>query len=54
MNVLARMYRGETHFDFVGASHRTMIVSLVLVVASILIMLTRPFNLSHKGVLARW
>ena len=46
MNVLARMYRGETHFDFVGASKRTMIVSLVLVVASILIMLIRPFNLS--------
>jgi preprotein translocase subunit SecF len=46
MNVLARMYRGETHFDFVGASKRTMIVSLVLVVASILIMLLRPFNLS--------
>jgi preprotein translocase subunit SecF len=46
MNVLSRMYRGETKFDFVGASKRTLIVSLVLVVASILIMVVRPFNLS--------
>lgn len=46
MNVLSRMYRGETRFDFVGASRRTLIVSLVLVAASILIMLVRPFNLS--------
>ncbi len=46
MNVLSRMYRGETRFDFVGASRRTLVVSLVLVVASILIMVVRPFNLS--------
>ena len=46
MNVLSRMYRGETKFDFVGGARRTLIVSLVLVVASILIMLVRPFNLS--------
>jgi preprotein translocase subunit SecF len=46
MNVLSRMYRGETTFDFVGASKRTLVVSLVLVAASILIMLVKPFNLS--------
>ncbi len=46
MNVLARMYRGETHFDFVAVSKRTFVVSLVLVVSSILITLIRPFNLS--------
>jgi preprotein translocase subunit SecF len=46
MNVLSRMYRGETRFDFVSASKRTLAVSLVLVVASILIILVRPFNLS--------
>lgn len=46
MNVLSRMYRGETTFDFVGLSRRTLIVSLVLVVSSILITLARPFNLS--------
>jgi len=46
MSVLSRMYRGETKFDFVGASRRTLIVSLVLVVLSILIMVVRPFNLS--------
>jgi preprotein translocase subunit SecF len=40
------MYRGETRFDFVSASKRTLIVSAVLVVASILLMLVRPFNLS--------
>ena len=46
MNALSRMYRGETRFDFVGTSRRTLIVSLILVAASILIMLVRPFNLS--------
>lgn len=46
MNVLSRMYRGETKFDFVGASRRTLVVSLVIVIASILIMIVRPFNLS--------
>ncbi|MFV1971453.1 MAG: protein translocase subunit SecF, partial [Acidimicrobiia bacterium] len=46
MNVLSRMYRGETTFDFVGASKRTLIISLVLVASSIVIMLVRPFNLS--------
>jgi len=46
MNVLSRMYRGETRFDFVSASKRTLTVSAVLVVASIVLMLVRPFNLS--------
>jgi preprotein translocase subunit SecF len=40
------MYRGETKFDFVGISKRSLIVSLVLVISSILIMVIRPFNLS--------
>ena len=46
MSVLSRMYRGETKFDFVGASKRTLIVSLVLVGASLVLMVVRPFNLS--------
>ncbi len=40
------MYRGETEFDFVGISRRSLIVSLVLVLSSILIMVVKPFNLS--------
>ncbi|MEN8040433.1 MAG: protein translocase subunit SecF [Actinomycetota bacterium] len=46
MNALARMYRGETKWDFVGLSKRTLIVSLTLVAASILVMIIKPFNLS--------
>ncbi len=46
MSVLRRMYRGETEFNFVELSKRTLIVSLVLVAASILIILVRPFSLS--------
>jgi len=46
VSVLARMYRGETHFDFVGASKRTLIVSAVLIVLSILALVVRPLNLS--------
>ncbi len=46
MNVLSRMYRGETRFDFVGTSKRTFTISLVLVASSIVIMLVKPFNLS--------
>lgn len=46
MSVLLRMYRGETKFDFVQLSRRTLMVSLIFVVASILIVLIRPFNLS--------
>ena len=46
MSVLTRMYRGETTFDFVGASRRTLVVSAVLVVLSILLLIFRPLNLS--------
>jgi len=46
MNVLRRMYRGETKFDFVSISKKTLIVSAAVVVASILLMIVKPFNLS--------
>ena len=46
MSVLTRMYRGETHFDFVGAAKKTLIVSAVLVVLSIVLLIVRPLNLS--------
>ena len=46
MNMLTRMYRGETSFDFVALSRRTLVVSGVLVVASLVLMVVRPFNLS--------
>jgi preprotein translocase subunit SecF len=46
MSVFTDMYRGETRFDFVAASRRTLVVSAVLVVLSILLMIVRPFNLS--------
>lgn len=46
MSVLRRMYRGETEFDFVSISKKTLIVSGVLVALSLLLMIVRPFNLS--------
>ncbi len=46
MSVFTRMYRGETHFDFVGISKKTLSVSLVMVVLSLLLLLVRPLNLS--------
>ncbi|MCL1595058.1 MAG: protein translocase subunit SecF [Actinomycetia bacterium] len=46
MNVLKRLYRGETTFDFVDISRKTLMVSGALVVASILLMVIKPFNLS--------
>jgi preprotein translocase subunit SecF len=46
MSVITRLYRGETTFDFVAISRKTLLVSLALVVASILIMVVKPFNLS--------
>jgi len=46
MNVLTRMYRGETHFDFIAISRKTMVVSLIFVMLSILVMIVKPFNLS--------
>lgn len=46
MSVITRMYRGETTFDFVGISRKTLMVSLILVIVSIVMMFVRPFNLS--------
>jgi preprotein translocase subunit SecF len=46
MSIIKKLYRGETHFDFVEISKTTMKVSLGLVLLSILIMVVRPFNLS--------
>jgi preprotein translocase subunit SecF len=46
VSVFTRMYRGETHFDFVGIAKRTLWVSLALVVLSLLLLLVRPLNLS--------
>jgi preprotein translocase subunit SecF len=46
MSVFTNMYRGETKFDFVGASRTTLKVSAVLVLLSVVIMIVRPFNLS--------
>ncbi len=46
MNIVKKLYRGQTHFDFVGASKTTLKVSLGLVLLSVLIMVVRPFNLS--------
>lgn len=46
MSVITRLYRGETHFDFVRISKTTLKISLGLVALSVLIMIVRPFNLS--------
>jgi preprotein translocase subunit SecF len=46
MSVLTRMYRGETHFDFVGIAKKTLLVSAALAVLSLLALLIRPLNLS--------
>ncbi len=46
MNVVKRLYRGETNFDFVEISKKTLLVSGTLVIASILLMVIKPFNLS--------
>jgi preprotein translocase subunit SecF len=46
MNVLTRLYRGETHFDFIAISRKTLVVSLAIVILSILVMIVKPFNLS--------
>ncbi len=46
MSVLTRMYRGETHFDFVGIAKKTLWVSVALAVLSLLVLLIRPLNLS--------
>ncbi len=46
MNVITRLYRGETHFDFVKVSRTTMKVSIGAVIVSILLMIFLQFNLS--------
>ena len=46
MSALTRLYRGETHFNFIAISRKTLVVSLVFVIASFLMMIVRPFNLS--------
>jgi len=46
MSIITKLYRGETHFDFVAVSKTTLKVSLALVALSVLIMIVRPFNLS--------
>ncbi|GMQ85462.1 MAG: protein translocase subunit SecF [Acidimicrobiia bacterium] len=46
MNVFTRIYRGQTDFDFVATARRTLVVSAVLVVVSLLLLLVRPLNLS--------
>jgi preprotein translocase subunit SecF len=46
MSVFTRMYRGETDFDFVGAAQKTLIVSAVLVVLSLVLLIVRPLNFS--------
>jgi len=46
MSILTKMYRGETHFDFVGISKKTLWVSLAMVVLSLVLLLVRPLNLS--------
>jgi preprotein translocase subunit SecF len=46
MSVFTRMYRGETDFDFVVAAQKTLIVSGVLVVLSLVLLIVRPLNLS--------
>ena len=46
MNVFTRVYRGQTNFDFVGSARRTLVVSAIFVVLSLLLLLVRPLNLS--------
>jgi len=46
VSAITRVYRGETSFDFVAISKKTLVVSLVLVLGSIVMMLVKPFNLS--------
>jgi preprotein translocase subunit SecF len=46
MSVLTRLYRGETHFNFIAISRKTLMVSLAVVLLSIVVMIVKPFNLS--------
>ena len=51
MNVLSRLYRGETRINFVGTRKRWYLASLVLIVLCVLSMLFRGFNvgIDFKG-----
>lgn len=46
MSVFTKMYRGETHFDFVAVSKKMLLVSAGLIVLSLLLLVLRPLNLS--------
>ena len=46
MSVFTKMYRGETAFDFVAISKKTLLVSAALVVLSIAMLIFKPLNLS--------
>jgi preprotein translocase subunit SecF len=46
MSVFTKMYRGETTFDFVEISKKTLLVSAALVVLSIAMLIFKPLNLS--------
>ena len=46
MNVFTRMYRGETSFDFVAMSKKTLIGSAIAIVLSVVILIVHPLNLS--------
>jgi preprotein translocase subunit SecF len=46
VSVFTKLYRGETDFDFVEISKKTLLVSTALVVLSIAVLLFKPLNLS--------
>lgn len=46
MSALSRVYRGETAIDFVSISRKTLIVSAILALASIVTLAVRPLNKS--------
>ena len=46
MNVFTRMYRGETSFDFVATSKKTLIGSAIAIVLSVVVLIVHPLNLS--------
>lgn len=54
MNLVTRLYRGETHFDFVGARRLWLTISSLLVLASLVALLIFGLNLSldFKGGVA--
>jgi preprotein translocase subunit SecF len=54
MNLITRLYRGETSFDFVGAKRTWLMISLTLVIVSVLVITIFGLNLSldFKGGVA--